>query len=278
MSRAFKSWCIIASTLILVSIPFQDAYAASGKTLLTSITRQAIQKLQDDGVANNPSLAWLNEFLQNQTGNNSGSSSGNTIKQLNSRYKIVLDPGHGGSDPGTMMAKEKESSITLDISRKIQSLLNDSGYQTVMTRSTDVSLTKLSGIAGTAVQKDLNARTNIFNNSQSDLFVSIHVNSLPSRPEVSGSVVYYNSKSPASKALAQAIQKELNSFTVNGQKRSQHGIQTANFYVLRNSNIPGVLVETAFATNKQERELLSTQDFRNRIANAVVKGIDAYLK
>ena len=89
----------------------------------------------------------------------------------------------------------------------------------------------------------MNARANIINESGAVLFVSIHADSLPDSPSTSGSVVYYNDKYPKSGELAKNIQKALNSVTA----RQSHDCQKADYYILRNSNVPGVLIETAYS-------------------------------
>ncbi len=187
--------------------------------------------------------------------------------------KIVVDPGHGGFDVGTTKGDILESSVVLDISRKIKTYLDQQGYDAILTRDKDTALDHLSKIEGTRVIRDLNARTNIINDSNADFFVSIHVNSLPEHPSVSGSIVFYNADIPKSKTLAQNIQKALNEVVIENFKRQSNKIKTEDFYVLKQSNIPGVLVETAFITNPNEFELLKTDSFKDKVAKAVVNGI-----
>lgn len=190
------------------------------------------------------------------------------------KIKIVIDPGHGGIDKGTSIGNVVESVITLDISKKLKSYLEKDGYNIVLTRDSDVALDNLSSISGTREDKDLDARTSIINKSQANLFISIHVNSYQESPSTSGSIVFYNDKLPQSIKLAQSIQKELNSITVSSFKRQSHDCEKANYYVLINSDIPGVLVETAFITNTSERELLTTETYKEKIAEAIKSGIE----
>lgn len=194
-----------------------------------------------------------------------------------STTKIVIDPGHGGIDPGTARGNAVEKEITLSISKNLTSFLGQKGYSVSLTRDSDVSLYKLSNISGSTQLRDLNARTNIINKSGIKLFVSIHVNSYPDSPSTSGSIVYYNGKLHQSKILAENIQKVLNGIVSGGKKRMTHSPQKADFYVIRNSNVLGVLVETAFITNTQDRQLLMTNSFRNKVALAIVQGIENYL-
>lgn len=187
---------------------------------------------------------------------------------------IVIDPGHGGIDVGASKGKVEESSVNLEISKKLRDYAADARFNVKMTRSKDISLDYLSKISGTRELKDLNARTEIINSSKAVMFVSIHVNSCPDSTLPSGSIVFYNDKLPGSKTLAGNIQSALNKVYTGSFKRDTHNSQTADFYVLRNSNIPGVLVETAYITNSQERTLLLTDSFQNKIAKAILTGIE----
>ncbi len=188
---------------------------------------------------------------------------------------VVIDPGHGGIDKGTSKGNVVESEIALGISKKLKSYLTSDGYNIILTRDKDIALDSLSSKSGTREQKDLDARANIINKSQAKLFVSIHVNSYPLSSSVSGSIVYYNGKLPQSKILAQNIQKALNNIAVTGFKRQSHNCQEANYYVLVNSNIPGVLVETAYITNPNELKLLTTDAFRDKIAGAISSAVES---
>ena len=188
--------------------------------------------------------------------------------------KVIIDPGHGGIDVGTSKGNVVESEVTLSISKKIKTYLDAEGYDVTLTRSKDTALDSLSVSGETRQEKDLNARTNIINKSGAELFVSIHVNSSTDSPSATGSVVYYNDKYAKSRELAQNIQKALNSVTASNLKRQTHDSQAADYYVLCNSNVPGVLVETAFITNTKELQLLATNDFRNKITNAISTGIE----
>lgn len=188
--------------------------------------------------------------------------------------KIVIDPGHGGVDEGTSKGSIVESEVTLSISKKLQAYLDDYGYDAVLTRSKNIALDSLSKRGETRQERDLSARTDIINKSGAKFFVSIHVNSLPESTSTSGSVVFYNDKYPKSKELAENIQKALNAVTASSLKRQAHDSQKADYYILRNSNVPGVLVETAFITNKKERALLMTDSFRDKLAKAILEGIE----
>ena len=195
------------------------------------------------------------------------------LKRVES-VKIVVDPGHGGIDVGASKGNILESEVNLSVSKKLKAYLEEYGYEVTLTRSKDIALDSLSKVGRTRQERDLNARTNIIGESGAELFVSIHVNSLPESPSTSGSIVYYNDKYPGSRELAQNLQKALNSVTASGLKRQSHDCEKAEYYILRNSTVPGVLVETAFVTNKKERELLATDSFREKLAKAILAGIE----
>lgn len=190
---------------------------------------------------------------------------------------IVIDPGHGGIDGGTNKDGILEKEINLDIGRKLRSLLEQKGYKVIMTRDEDISLETLDASGKGRHQRDLNARVNIINNSNAQLFVSIHVNCNLKKPATDGAIVFYNNKYEQNKSLAYSIQKALNNIVVNNRKRTVHNPAQAKYFVLGNSDIPGVIVETAFISNKSERQELLKEKFREDTATAIVSGIEQYL-
>lgn len=187
--------------------------------------------------------------------------------------RIIIDPGHGGIDAGTSKGSIVESQTNLDMSKLLNNYLNECGCYSSLTRSKDISLDNLCSGKGTRQLRDLSARVNIINKSKASFFISIHVNSAPEVPSNTGSIVYYDNKLPESKILAQNIQKALNSVTINNLKRKSHTPQTGDYYILRNSKIPGVLVETAYITNSEERSLLSTNEYKSKIVKAILSGV-----
>ncbi|HHW32005.1 MAG TPA: N-acetylmuramoyl-L-alanine amidase [Clostridiaceae bacterium] len=190
---------------------------------------------------------------------------------------IVIDPGHGGIDFGCSIGNLHEKDIVLDISRSLKKYLEDKGYKVLMTRSSDISLYKQSRNGNTIQRRDLDARVKMINNANADIFVSIHVNSYPSDTSVNGSIVFYFSDQYVqSKRLAQYIQKSLNSLSLNGNMRMQHKARGEDFYILRKTAISGVLVETAFITNPEERKCLTTNEYKNKIAESIAFGIEKY--
>lgn len=190
---------------------------------------------------------------------------------------IVIDAGHGGIDGGTNKDGLLEKEVNLDIALKLKYMLEQRGYQVVMTREEDISLENLSDTGGSRHQRDLNARIKIINNSNAQLFVSIHVNCNLKRPATDGSIVFYSDKYEQNKALAYSIQRALNNLTINGKKRTVHDPQKGKYFILSNSNLPGVIVETAFISNPVEKELLLKEEFREKLAEGIAEGIVNYL-
>jgi N-acetylmuramoyl-L-alanine amidase len=199
---------------------------------------------------------------------------------INSYTKIVvIDPGHGGIDGGTSKDGILEKDINLDISKRIKALLEQKGYKVILTRETDTSLDNLTNISGSRHQKDLKARTDIINNSNAQLFLSIHGNCHIKNLNADGSIVLYNDRFTQNKEIAYSIQRALNNIIINGKKRTMHSPEShSTFYLLNCTKIPGVIIETAFVSNQVERQLLMQDMFKDEIANAIVGGIEIYLK
>lgn len=247
--------------LLLLSIIYLKAAFPDILTIFSKqIQVKSIQKATDESnMKNEPSPSIQNNSLPEQT------------------IAIMIDPGHGGIDTGADKGHIIESEVTLDISRKLKTYLEEKTYIVGMTRNSDVSLYQLSGISGTLQKRELDARVNIINESGAKIFVSIHVNSYPEYPDMSGSIVYYNPGISQSRELSGCIQKNLNSLIFTNFKRDTHDPQEADFYLLENADIPGVLVETAFITNSTDHKLLSQDEFRSRIAKAIADGIGDYI-
>lgn len=221
------------------------------------------------------------KYLQKAAGNDEkkiGTSSSFQNNNLpTQKNKIIIDPGHGGIDSGVDKGHIVESKVTLDISKKLKTYLEEKSFVVDMTRASDTQLYKLSNITGTLQRRELDVRANIIDKSGAKIFVSIHVNSYPQHPEMSGSIVYYNPLVPQSKILSEYIQKQLNGISGQISKRDSHKPQQADFYLLKNTTIPGVLVETAFITNSIDYKLLSQDNFKSQIAQAVGDGIEKYI-
>ena len=181
---------------------------------------------------------------------------------------ITIDPGHGGSDSGAVGPNgytEKEGAFA--ISQKVASILNQSGAKVVMTRDSDVDVYGPNASA----RNELQARVDVGNNANSDIFVSIHCNAFVN-PAENGTQTFYYGSSYQGQRLAQSIQEKM--IEANGLR--DRGISTCNFYVVKHSYMPAVLIETAFITNYDEEALLSDDEWQTTMAKAIAEGINEY--
>ena len=176
---------------------------------------------------------------------------------------IVIDPGHGGSDPGAIgFSGLKEKVVNISVAQQLVALLNQAGANVIMIRSGDQSVSH-------------QQRMELANSSKADLFVSIHANAF-SNPESNGTESHYcaeNGYSSASRFLAHQLQRELVS-VLNLRNR---GVKSSNFYVLKNTEMPAALVELAFITNQAEEAILGNAQAQADSAGALFRGIEAYL-
>ena len=173
---------------------------------------------------------------------------------------IVVDAGHGGKDPGAMSPTRQdkprliEKELTLDIAFRLKRLLEQVGYKVLMTRTDDTYV-------------PLPTRVAIANSVQAHAFVSIHLNSYPQPGGQWGTEVYY--WTPQSYPLAESVYRHL--LALLGRKGN--GIRQRQLYVVRNTNMPSVLVEACYLNHPEEEELLRDEGFRERIALAICRGI-----
>lgn len=178
----------------------------------------------------------------------------------NGRIVAVIDAGHGGRDPGAVgIGGLMEKEINLAISQEVARLLEQQGVQVVMTRRDDREI-------------DLAPRVSAAERARADVFVSIHSNSLSmSRPDVNGIETYYYS---SGKRLAESIHSSL----IQSTNARDRGVRTANFYVIKNTSMPAVLVEVGFVTGKEDSVRLSNANSRKQMAAAIARGILQYVK
>ncbi len=180
---------------------------------------------------------------------------------------VVIDAGHGGFDPGKVASDGvTEKSINLDIAEKLGGFLEQGGAVVMKTRSDDSSL------SGNK-RGDLKNRTEIANNSKADIFVSIHQNSYP-ESDVKGAQVFYYKGSDKGKRLAVLIQSRLREVVDIDNERSAKANE--NYYVLKEIEIPSVIVECGFLSNSVEHDKLMSDEYREKIAWAIYMGILDY--
>lgn len=176
------------------------------------------------------------------------------------RPRIIIDPGHGGDDPGTIgIGGVQEKDIILPISLDVAEILRKQDIEVIMTRDTDNFIS-------------LQGRTDMANDLDADLFVSIHANAINlSRPDVNGLETYYYQ---SGRRLAEIIHWSI----LNGVEIDNRGIRRARFYVLRHSAMPAVLVEVGFLTGAIDSASLKDPNHRRRMAEAIANGIVQYIQ
>ena len=209
---------------------------------------------------------------------------------------IVIDPGHGGKDPGAVSQARQEKQIVLSLSKTLRDILAKKGYNVRLTRETDVFL-------------PLRKRTQFATSQKADLFISIHTNASTAR-SAAGIETYYlalasdesaritamrenagaeynmkeldalvgrilkESKSTESRRLAELIQAQL----ASGKQVKNRGVKHAPFVVLIGTKVPAVLVEVGFISNPTEGKKLTTKAYQRQLATAIAAGIEQYIK
>jgi N-acetylmuramoyl-L-alanine amidase len=173
---------------------------------------------------------------------------------------VIIDPGHGGKDPGAIGIRGiQEKQIVMTISLEVARILEQQGIQVRMTRNSDYFIS-------------LEGRTDMANRLNADIFVSIHANSAGSnKPQVNGLETYYFQ---SGRNLAAMIHRNvLSRVDVNDRK-----VRQARFYVLRKSEMPSVLVETGFVTGSEDSAKLSNPSYQKQMAAAIAAGIIEYIR
>jgi len=167
---------------------------------------------------------------------------------------VVIDAGHGGYDRGGIPGQRvSEKDMTLDVARRLKSVLAASGYRVVMTRDSDVFV-------------PLGTRCAIANSNRNAIFVSVHFNSA-TRSGASGIETYFYNRESLS--LASAIHH----YVAGGAPSSNRGVRRRGYYVLRRTNMPAVLVECGFLTNPTEAGYAQNASYRQKLAEAIAAGV-----
>jgi len=226
-------------------------------------------------------------------------SNGNvTTKNKNGIYRIVIDPGHGGKDPGAIgPSGVKEKDITLAIARRLATLLRENlNVEVFLTRDKDEFI-------------PLDTRTEMANLIGGDLFISIHVNAAWDH-KVKGVETFYNSQYVYGQGAEEVANRENTIFNSNAKVKNiiwdliqnqyrneskqlagivqdnlvstcnalNRGVKSARFYVLRGINMPAILVEVGFISNSWEEQKLKKPEFQEQISIGIYKGLATYIK
>ncbi len=181
--------------------------------------------------------------------------------------RVVVDPGHGGFDGGTIgAAGTKESDINLAIAKLVQKEFEGQGAEVVMLRETDEALAD-------EKQDDMQMRRELIETSGQDVTVSIHQNRFED-PAVYGPQVFYAPGSIEGEKLAKCVQDSLNQALEVAKPRVQ---MEGNYYIVKSGSVPAIIVECGFLSNPEEEAKLKTEEYQKKIAQAVREGVAAYL-
>jgi len=178
------------------------------------------------------------------------------------RYLVVIDPGHGGPDPGAIGIQGlRETDVVLDVALQTARLLQSRGVQVLLTRTSEVDV-------------DLPPRVDLANRSQADLFISLHANALTmDRPDVNGIETFYY-EGGLSYGLADALQQRLMAISPGTPDR---GARPGRFFVIRRTVMPSVLTEMGFVTGEVDAPRLASRPYRRQLAQALAAGILSFL-
>jgi len=185
--------------------------------------------------------------------------------------KIVLDPGHGGSDSGAIgPTGVMEKSVTLRVANEVRRLLVKEGATVYMTREADIEVSPKRAKA-TDIE-ELQARCDVANEVNADIFISIHMDSFTNRAAKGTTGYYYSLGDKRSRVLADKIR----SGVIDQIGTQSRGTQSCNFYVVKHTDMPATLLEVAFISNEQEEKLLDSEDGVRKAAQGIVDGIADY--
>ena len=184
-------------------------------------------------------------------------------------HKVMIDPGHGGKDPGAIgLAGVREKDVVLDVSLELARQLREWGAEVRLTRDSDRQ------VAGPDAPKreDLQARVDLANNWPAEIFISMHSNANNNR-DIKGTEAYVSrNSSDASKRLATAMHTHM----VNDLGLPDRKVLKSDFYVIKNTSMPGMLMEIAYVSNAEEEAKLGDPNFRKQAATAMAEGVKDY--
>ena len=185
--------------------------------------------------------------------------------------RIAIDAGHGGSDVGAIgPSGVTEASITLRVALWVQGLLEASGADVIMTRTTDTEVSPR-GARATDVD-ELQSRCDVANKANADIFISIHMDSFSSGAAHGTTGYYFEGGSAKSTRLADTIRSEL----VKALGTDSRGTKSCHFYVVKHTSMPAALIEMAFVSNPKEEKLMNSKAGAEKAARAIVRGITRY--
>ena len=199
----------------------------------------------------------LSNVIEGLLGNHSDKKNTRTSYE---NYRIILDAGHGGSDGGTQADGNRsnviEKDVNLAVVLRMKALLEDLGVEVLLTREADETLS-------------LDERVGIANSIEADLYVSIHCNYYEDDASISGLECYYYEESDSGKQYAEKILEKIE----DSGKVETRNAKESEFYVLKRTKVPAVLVELGYLSNAKDCQLLIEDKYQENLANELVEGI-----
>lgn len=188
-------------------------------------------------------------------------------------YTVVIDPGHGGSDPGSIGYKSKihESELNLKLSNMLKEKLESAGINVVMTRKDDNALVEGSGKKWKRL--DMEARKELIKRVRPNMVISLHQNSYTNHT-LRGAQVFYDKTSDISKQIAEFIQEQFKEHLDKSIKATSPG----DYFMLKCTSAPSVIVECGFLSNADDEQLLLSSDYQEKIIDCIYKGIVNFLQ
>jgi N-acetylmuramoyl-L-alanine amidase len=186
---------------------------------------------------------------------------------------IYLDPGHGGPDGGAGDEEVVEKDIALSVALKLRDYLQEQGALVLLTRETDTDLAdeETRGYSRRKVE-DLQKRLQLINESDASLYLSIHLNAIPSS-RWSGAQTFYYPRYKENRRIATFIQEELR---VSPENTDRLAKVINNVYLIKNAKKPGALVEIGFLSNPEEKRNLMNDRYQDKVAEAIYRGVLRY--
>lgn len=183
---------------------------------------------------------------------------------------VVLDSGHGGKDDGARNSGVNEQDLNLEITLKLKEQLEGLGMKVILTREDGNDLA--SADASNRKKEDMLNRVNIINQKKVDFFISVHMNAYADS-SVKGSQIFYDKGDEDSHLFASKIQEQIVKVT-----NSKMEVKTGDYYILKNSNKIGILLECGFISNAEDRENLSDSAYQETLCKAIKQGMMDFLK
>lgn len=189
-----------------------------------------------------------------------------------SENTVLIDPGHGGKDPGKVGVNDAlEKDLNLQIGKTLKKHLEKQDFQVVMTREKDETLAE--GSTDNTKVQDMKERVKLINSTAPALAVSIHQNSYH-EAGIHGAQVFYYSHSTEGKKAAEIMQQAL---LMVDEDNTRQAKANDTYYILKRTEVPTIIIECGFLSNPEEAELLADEEYQDKLAEAVTEGVKSYL-